>query len=82
MEILVTGGSGFIGRNIVKILKEKGHNVTTLDLKGKNSDSDRHIVGDIRDKEIVEKAAKGKDYVSILLPQPRLQSSKIFWGRF
>ena len=63
MEILVTGGSGFIGRNIVKILKYKGHTVTTLDIKGKNSESDRHIIGDIRDRDTVERAAKGKDYV-------------------
>ncbi|MGC8620281.1 MAG: NAD-dependent epimerase/dehydratase family protein, partial [Thermoplasmata archaeon] len=27
MKILVTGGSGFIGRNIVKKLKNKGHYV-------------------------------------------------------
>jgi len=37
--------------------------VTNLDIKGKNSDSDRHIIGDIRDRDTVERAATGKDYV-------------------
>ena len=33
MNILVTGGSGFIGRNIVKMLKEEGNTVGTYDIK-------------------------------------------------
>jgi UDP-glucose 4-epimerase len=33
MNILVTGGLGFIGYNLVKKLKLKNHNVITLDLK-------------------------------------------------
>ena len=33
MNILVTGGSGFIGTKLVKKLKLLGHNVTTVDLK-------------------------------------------------
>ncbi len=37
--------------------------VTTLDIKGKNSDRNRHIIGDIRDRDTVERAATGKDYV-------------------
>jgi len=37
--------------------------ITTLDIKGKNSDSDRHIIVDIRDRDTVESAATGKDYV-------------------
>lgn len=31
MKILVTGGSGFIGRNLVKKLKQEGHEVLVLD---------------------------------------------------
>ena len=44
MNILVTGGSGFIGRNIVKILKEEGNTVGTYDIRDKNSVSDYHIM--------------------------------------
>jgi len=45
MEILVTGGSGFIGRNIVRILKEMSHTVTTFDIGEERSISDYHIKG-------------------------------------
>lgn len=37
-NILVTGGSGFIGRNLVKRLKSLGHNVIICDLKAKSPD--------------------------------------------
>jgi len=63
MDILVTGGSGFIGRNIVNILKERGHTVTTLDIEEKKSISDYHIKADVRDMEKVRSACKNKDYV-------------------
>jgi UDP-glucose 4-epimerase len=63
MNILVTGGSGFIGRNIVKLLKEQGDTVATLDMKDKNSIADYHIICDVRNRQIVEKALSGIDYV-------------------
>jgi len=58
MEVLVTGGSGFIGRNIVKVLESKGYSVTVFDIK-----EDADIRGDVRDKDAVLKACRGKDYV-------------------
>ena len=63
MNVLVTGGSGFIGRNIVKTLKEKGYEVSTLDIKEKNSVADYHITCDVRNRQMVEKALKGIDFV-------------------
>jgi UDP-glucose 4-epimerase len=63
MNILVTGGSGFIGRNIVKLLKTDGNTVATLDIKGKNSLADHHFMNDVRDIRIVENACRGMDYV-------------------
>ena len=63
MNVLVTGGSGFIGRNIVKILKEEGDTVATLDVKDKNSVADYHIICDVRNHQMVEKALRGIDYV-------------------
>ena len=63
MNILVTGGSGFIGRNIVKVLKEQGNTVGTLDVKEKNSNADYHIMSDVRNLNMVLKALNGIDYV-------------------
>ena len=63
MNVLVTGGSGFIGRNIVKVLKEQGNEVGSLDIKEKNSVADYHITCDIRNRHMVEKALKGIDHV-------------------
>jgi UDP-glucose 4-epimerase len=63
MNILVTGGSGFIGRNIVKLLKEEGNTVATLDIKDKNSIADYHIMSDLRNLHMVQDACKGMDYV-------------------
>ncbi len=56
MNILVTGGSGFIGRNIVKMLKEEGNTVGTYDIRDKNSVSDYHIMSDVRNLKMLEKA--------------------------
>ncbi|MGC8630727.1 MAG: NAD-dependent epimerase/dehydratase family protein, partial [Thermoplasmata archaeon] len=63
MNVLVTGGSGFIGRNIVKKLKEQGHFVVTLDLKDQNSGSDTHVKGDVRDLKLMNELIKNMDFV-------------------
>ena len=63
MNILVTGGSGFIGRNIVRNLKEEGNTVGTYDIRDKNSVSDYHIMSDVRNLKMLEKACSGIDYV-------------------
>jgi len=54
MKILVTGGSGFIGKRLMEKLKDLGHEVENFDfINGQ----------DIRDYEQVERAVKGKDMV-------------------
>ncbi|MGV8150728.1 MAG: NAD-dependent epimerase/dehydratase family protein [Candidatus Woesearchaeota archaeon] len=65
-HFLITGGSGFLGINLIRYLLKKGHRITNIDIapfdypeKGKV----KTIIGDIRDKNIVEKAMKGVDIV-------------------
>jgi UDP-glucose 4-epimerase len=70
MQVLVTGGAGFIGSNLIKQLCEDGHTVTALDnlLTGYRSNLDpfpqvRFIEGDIRDEAAVEDAIRGAEVV-------------------
>jgi UDP-glucose 4-epimerase len=70
MKILVTGGAGFIGSNIVRLLIEEGHEVMVLDnlLSGHMENlipfpQAKFIKGDIRDAEQVEQAVKGAEVI-------------------
>lgn len=72
MNILVTGGAGYIGTLLIPMLLEKGHKVTLLDnfLWGvqpilsfaahKNFDI---VSGDVRDENLVREQIKNKDMV-------------------
>jgi UDP-glucose 4-epimerase len=68
---LVTGGAGFIGSNMVRFLLDKGQKVRVLDNfeTGKRENLEEIagkielVEGDIRDKDIVEKAVSGTDVV-------------------
>lgn len=72
MNILITGGAGFIGSNLAKSLVTRGHSVTVLDnlspqIHGENSpllasirNQVRFIHGDVRNRE---------DWISALLDQ-------------
>ena len=69
-RVLVTGGAGFIGSNLVARLVSDGHYVTVLDnlSSGYRSNVQSHprlrfVEGDIRDGAAVEEAAVGVDVV-------------------
>ncbi len=69
-KVLVTGGAGFIGSNLVKHLIATNNSVTVLDnfISGYRSNLDFfpevHIVdGDVRDKNAVEEAMHGAEVV-------------------
>jgi nucleoside-diphosphate-sugar epimerase len=63
MNILVTGGSGFIGTNLVSDLLNEGHKVVIYDKRKSEKYADLCIVGDIRDKEKLSSSMRGVDAV-------------------
>lgn len=67
MKYLVTGGSGFLGINLIRFLLSKGHEVTSIDFAEFTypdvKDKIMIIDGDIRDKAAVKKAMEGAQIV-------------------
>jgi UDP-glucose 4-epimerase len=68
MKTLVTGGAGFIGSAVTRLLLERGHAVTVLDDLSSgyraNVPSEAEFeIGDVRDGPIVSRAAADKDAI-------------------
>lgn len=67
MKILVTGGAGFLGINMVRYLLNKDHDVVSLDISEFDYDDVKDkikiVKGDIRDKESVDKSMNKVDIV-------------------
>jgi len=77
MKILVTGGAGFIGTNLCKLLKWEGHDVVSIDnyetgFKENHIDGVKYINGDI---EMVEYLNGDFDLVFHLAALSRIQPS-------
>ena len=72
MRVLVTGGTGFTGKALVRRLINEGHEVVALDYKeGLATDELRDmgaevVIGSVADKDVVEKCMQGVDIVQHL----------------
>jgi nucleoside-diphosphate-sugar epimerase len=66
-HFLITGGSGFLGINLIRFLLEKGHKVTSYDIAPfhyKDVKDQVHVItGDVRDKQSLQKAYENIDIV-------------------
>lgn len=81
-KILITGGCGFVGKNLVNGFCDKGFDVTVLDFGGKPFRDDVNFINlDIRDKQAVIDACEGMDSIvhnaSIVLTKQVLK--KMVW---
>ena len=83
MKVLVTGGAGFIGANLVRVLLSSGCHVTVLDdlsagclayLKGLPIE---FIQGDVLDKDLVVDAVLSHDWIAHLAAQTGVPGSLV-----
>jgi nucleoside-diphosphate-sugar epimerase len=72
LNILITGGAGYLGSILTTKLVELGHNVTVIDILEFNKVSLSHLFsrknfifirGDVRNKELIKKEIKKKDII-------------------
>ena len=70
MRVLVTGGAGFIGSNLVDALLKRGLEIVVIDnflhgnkLLRQSIDAVRLVEGDIRDTELVTELARGCQWI-------------------
>jgi dTDP-glucose 4,6-dehydratase len=59
-KILVTGGAGFIGTNLVNELRKRGHEVIALDLY--NTDREGYLRADVRNYRQLERAFDKREF--------------------
>ncbi len=81
MNYLVTGGSGFIGTNLMNMLVAEGHTVRSFDNYSAGKMTERlvsaveYVEGDIRDTKAINSAAAGMDGIFHLAAVPRVSYS-------
>ena len=74
MKVLVAGGSGFIGRSLVPLLRDRDHDVVVMtrhprdgDLHGAGPDDGHEVYGDIGDRSSLDVALAGSDVAVYLV---------------
>ncbi len=80
-KVVVTGGAGFIGSNLTKILLEQGYEVHVIDNYAAGKHQERHYKGakyhkvDIRNKKALGPIMRGAVFVFHFAALPRVQFS-------
>ena len=69
MKVLVTGGTGFTGKALVRRLLDEGHQVVAMDYKeGLKTEELRSwgaevVIGSVTDKDLVDRCTQGVEVV-------------------
>jgi nucleoside-diphosphate-sugar epimerase len=79
--VLVTGGSGYFGTNVVERCLARGDEVRVLDLNPSESDAVEMVLADVRDLDAVQAASRGVDVVLHNVAQvPLAKDRDLFWS--
>ena len=71
MKIGITGGSGFIGTELIKILKKQGHEIVILDMTPSSAFPEDYIEVDIQDFSALKTALTGCEAIYHLAAEHR-----------
>ena len=71
MKILITGGSGFLGKALAEDLINCGHDIIIYDTRKSEQYSAITVVGDVRDSRMLTKASRGVDVICHLAAEHR-----------
>lgn len=71
MKIAITGGSGFIGTQLCKILQTQGHEIIIIDIAPSKTFPDKRVDVDVRDLPALTKAMEGCEAIYHLAAEHR-----------
>lgn len=77
LTIAITGGAGFIGTQLAKLLKAQGHELILIDLKPSPAYPESTAIVDITDRDALTKTLKGVDVIYHLAAEHRDDVSPI-----
>ncbi|WP_306060486.1 complex I NDUFA9 subunit family protein [Natronococcus wangiae] len=66
MEVLVTGGTGFVGQHLCEVLHDRGHDVTAMSRDQDDNavpDEVNTVEGDVTDRDSIDETVEGQDAV-------------------
>lgn len=65
-QVFITGGSGFLGINLIRLLLERGYRIVNYDIAEfdyPEKNQIQSIVGDVRNPELLERSMQGSDAI-------------------
>lgn len=71
MKITLVGGSGFVGTRLIDLLRQTDCEIQNIDKQQSHFFSEVTVIGDVRDKDALNRLLKGTDVVVLLAAEHR-----------